>query len=289
MADYPHGASGSPSTLVILIISRLQVIIYFCSMVNYTLIDTHTHIYLQEFEEDLTNVFQRANAEGVSHFLLPAIDSETFDSVLALESSFPNSCTAMAGLHPCSVKENYQEELRFVQQQLTSRPYKAIGEIGLDFYWDRTFAQQQYEVFEQQMQWALHYKLPISIHSRNAMGETIEKVKPFAQKGLRGVFHCFSGSYESAKEIINLDFKLGIGGVVTYKNTGLQQVLSKIDLKHIVLETDAPYLSPVPYRGKRNEPSYLRHIADQIAIIKNCNIEVVAQATSQNAIEVFGL
>ncbi len=252
------------------------------------IIDTHTHIYLNDFADTIDNVIKRANDIGVQKFYLPAIDSETFDEILRLESKYPTQCFAMAGLHPCSVKENYTVELAFVKNNLEKRKFVAIGEIGLDFYWDKTFALQQMEAFTLQMQWALEFNVPISIHTRNAMGETIEAVKPFAAKGLRGIFHCFGGSMESAKEIIKMGFYLGIGGVVTYKNAGLAEVLTHIDLQHLVLETDAPYLSPLPFRGKQNEPSYLQYIIDKIANIKNCTHEEIAKITSENAIKVFG-
>jgi TatD DNase family protein len=252
------------------------------------IIDTHTHIYLNDFADTIDTVIRRANDVGVQKFYLPAIDSETFEQILQLEEKYPAQCFAMAGLHPCSVKENYQEELAFVKNNLEKRKYVAIGEIGLDYYWDKTFAPQQIEAFTQQMQWAVAYNVPISIHTRNAMGETIEAVKPFAAKGLRGIFHCFGGSVASAKEIIKMGFYLGIGGVVTYKNAGLAEVLTHIDVQHLVLETDAPYLTPLPFRGKQNEPSYLQYIIDKIAVIKNCTTEEVAKITTANAIKVFG-
>jgi TatD DNase family protein len=251
------------------------------------LIDTHTHIYLNDFKDSIEKVIKRANAVGVEQFYLPAIDSETFAQVIDLEKRFPMQCFAMAGLHPCSVKENYKEELTFVEKNLQQRKFVAIGEIGLDFYWDRTFEKQQYLAFEQQMQWALDYNIPISIHTRNAMGETIEAVKPFAKKGLRGIFHCFGGSIESANEIIKMGFYLGIGGVVTYKKAGLAETLAHIGLEYLVLETDAPYLTPLPFRGKQNEPSYLQYVVEKIAEIKNYSIQEVEEITSKNARKVF--
>ena len=190
------------------------------------------------------------------HFYLPAIDSESIPAMLQMEADFPEQCIAMMGLHPCNVKANWQEELAIVKDWLGKRKFAAVGEIGLDFYWDKTFETQQYQAFETQMQWALDDNLPINIHTRNAMQETINRVKPFAEKGLKGIFHCFGGSYETAKQIIAMDFSLGIGGVLTYKNAGLPEVLKKVPLEYIVLETDAPYLTPVPFRGKRNESSY---------------------------------
>ena len=194
----------------------------------------------------------------------------------------------MMGLHPCYVKENVQLELDHVKAWLDKRPFVAVGEIGLDFYWDKTFEKQQYEAFDTQMQWALDKNIPIVIHTRNAMQETINRVKPFAQKGLKGIFHCFSGSAESAKQVIDLGFYLGIGGVITYKNAGLPEVLAQIDLAHLVLETDAPYLTPVPFRGKRNESSYLSYIVAALAAAKNTSIEEVAAITTANAQKIFG-
>jgi TatD DNase family protein len=251
------------------------------------MIDTHCHLYSEEFEHDIDEVISRAKASGVAKFYLPAIDSTCLEAMLALEKKYPNECFAMMGLHPCYVKDNYQAELAIVQQQLQSRSYVAVGEIGLDFYWDKTFATQQYEAFELQMQWALDANLPIIIHTRNAMQETINMVKPFAAKGLTGVFHCFSGSYESAKQIIDMNFMLGVGGVITYKNAGLAEALQNIPNAFLVLETDAPYLTPVPFRGKRNESSYLKYIVETLANSKQIPIETMAAITTANAERLF--
>lgn len=233
------------------------------------LIDTHCHLYLEDFKNDMDEVVQRAITAGVQKFYLPAIDSETTNEMFLLEAKYPAQFFAMMGLHPCSVKENYKEELKMVENWLTKRKFAAIGEIGLDFYWDKTFTSQQYEAFDIQMQWALDYHLPIVIHTRNAMQETIERVKPFSKKGLKGIFHCFSGSYESARQIVDMGFLLGIGGVLTYKNAGLPAALEKISLDNMVLETDAPYLTPVPFRGKRNESSYVQYVVELLAKVKN--------------------
>lgn len=251
------------------------------------MIDTHCHLYSEEFEHDIDEVISRAKASGVAKFYLPAIDSTCLEAMLALEKKYPNECFAMMGLHPCYVKDNYQAELAIVQQQLQSRSYVAVGEIGLDFYWDKTFATQQYEAFELQMQWALDANLPIIIHTRNAMQETINMVKPFAAKGLTGVFHCFSGSYESAKQIIDMNFMLGVGGVITYKNAGLAEALQNIPNAFLVLETDAPYLTPVPFRGKRNESSNLTYIVEKLANSKQIPIETMAAITTANAERLF--
>jgi len=251
------------------------------------IIDTHCHLYLDEFKDDIDAVIERAKQKGVEKFYLPAIDSEVTAAMLDLEKKFPE-CSAMMGLHPCSVKANFNDELNLVKQWLSERDFAAVGEIGLDFYWDTTFAEQQYEAFKIQMQWALEHNMPIVIHTRNAMNEAIETVQPYAAKGLRGIFHCFSGNFEQAQKIIDMDFLLGIGGVVTYKNSGLQPVIEKVSLDHIVLETDAPYLTPVPFRGKRNESSYLEFVIEKIAEIKNVSAEDVAGVTTSNAEKLFG-
>ncbi len=251
------------------------------------LIDTHTHLYLQEFSDDIEEVMQRAKAEGVYQFYLPAIASSEIDNMLHLEEKFPGKCMAMAGLHPCSVKENYKDELDKAEKLLAERNFIAIGESGLDFYWDKTFIAEQYESLHIQASWALQYNLPLVLHTRNAMQETIDVIKTYNGKGLRGVFHCFGGTQENANEIIEQNFLLGIGGVLTYKNSGLAQVLKDVDLKHIVLETDAPYLTPVPFRGKRNESSYLKYIVQKLAEIKNISMEEVAAQTTENAENMF--
>ncbi len=253
------------------------------------LIDTHCHLYLDDFKNDIEQVIQSAQSLGVSKFYLPAIDSEVINDMLLLETRYPGICIPMIGLHPCSVKENFKQELQIVEEWLDNRNFVAIGEIGLDFYWDTTFSSQQYAAFEFQMQMALNKQLPIVIHTRNAMKETIEAVLPFAEKGLHGIFHCFSGNEDQAKHIIDMNFYLGIGGVITYKNAGLAEVISKIDLKHLVLETDAPYLTPVPFRGKRNESSYLKYVVEKIALVKNISVEEVAVITTTNAEKIFGI
>lgn len=254
-----------------------------------TIIDTHCHLYSEEFDVDREAMIKRAQQLGVQKFYLPGIDSESIGAMLKMEEDYPNVCFPMMGLHPCYVKENYKEELNIVENWLLKRKFVAIGEIGLDFYWDKTFAAEQSEVFNNQMQLALNHQLPIVIHTREAMQATIDAVKPFAAKGLTGIFHCFSGSYESAKEIIGMNFLLGIGGVITYKNAGLAEVVSKIDLQHLVLETDAPYLTPVPHRGKRNESAYLEFIINKIAAVKNISVEEVAAVTTANAEKLFGI
>lgn len=253
------------------------------------LTDTHCHLYSEEFADDADAMIQRAVAEQVTKFYLPAIDSETHNAMLLLEKKYPGKCIAMMGLHPCSVKEDYLNELKIVEQWLAARPFPAIGEIGLDFYWDTTFTAQQYEAFRMQMEWAIQYKRPVVIHTRKAMTETIDLVKAYSAKGVKGIFHCFSGTYEEALAVTELGFLIGIGGVLTYKNSGLDKVVDKIDLQHMVLETDAPYLTPVPFRGKRNESSYIKYVADKLAAIKNISADEVAAVTTANAEKLFGM
>ena len=250
-------------------------------------IDSHTHIYLSEFASDIDSVIDRAQKENIKKYFLPAIDSSHHNEMILLEEKFPDKCVAMMGLHPCSVKENYLDELKIVEDWLNKKQFIAIGEIGLDFYWDKTFTKQQYEAFQIQMQWALNKNMPIVIHTRNAIQEAIEVVLPFSKKGLTGIFHCFGDDYATAKKIMDMNFYLGIGGVVTYKNSGLNEVLKEVPLTSIVLETDAPYLTPVPFRGKRNEPSYIKIIAEKIASIKEVSLEEVANITSANTEKIF--
>ena len=252
-------------------------------------IDTHAHLYSSPLNVNRELIIQNAINNGIDTIIMPAIDSDTLESMLELEAAYPNNCIAMMGLHPCSVKDNVQQELDIVEAQLKKRKFIAIGEIGLDYYWDKTFIQQQIEAFTIQMQWALEKQLPIVIHTRNAMGETIEAVKPFAKKGLRGIFHCFSGSQESAQQIISMGFHLGLGGVLTYKNAAVAEAIKEIPMSHLVLETDSPYLSPVPYRGKTNEPAFMIEVAKKLADIKNIPLQEVAAITTNNAKEVFGI
>ena len=251
------------------------------------LFDTHTHLYLNEFSEDIDNVINRAEKEGVNKFYLPAIDSSETENLLALEKKFPGKCFAMMGLHPCYVKEDYKQELNLIYEWLQKRKFAAVGEIGLDFYWDTTFTDEQYESFHQQIEWALQFDMPVVLHTRNAMQQSIDVIKQYAGKNLRGIFHCFSGTLQNAIDVIDTGFYVGIGGVITYKNSGLAEVVKDIDLKHIVLETDAPYLTPVPFRGKRNESSYLKYIVEKIAFVKNISAGEVAEITSQNAEVIF--
>jgi TatD DNase family protein len=252
-------------------------------------IDTHAHVYAAELTSDLDLVMKNALAIGINKIIMPAIDSSSLHAMLKVEQQFPENCIAMMGLHPCYVKENYKEELKLVEEWIGKRKFIAIGEIGLDFYWDKTFTKEQHIVFETQMQWALDLNLPIAIHTRNAMGETIEAVKSFAKKGLRGVFHCFSGSKESAEQIIGMGFHLGLGGVLTYKNAGVAEAVKDIPMEYLVLETDAPYLAPVPYRGKTNEPAFMLEVAKKLAEIKSLPLHEIAAITTSNAEKLFGL
>ncbi|HZZ75334.1 MAG TPA: TatD family hydrolase, partial [Puia sp.] len=236
------------------------------------LIDTHCHLYDQALAGDIENIMQRAASAGVARFYLPAIDRETEPSMLALENRYPDVCFAMQGLHPCSVKSDYKDALQHVEQSLADRRFAAIGEIGLDFYWDRSFEKEQYQAFHQQVEWAISLNLPIVIHSRNSMEHTIRIVREHQNGDLRGIFHCFNDDENSAKEIVALGFYLGIGGPITYKKSKLPDALKYIPLENIVLETDAPYLPPVPFRGKLNESSYIVYVAQKLADIRNVSI-----------------
>lgn len=253
------------------------------------IIDTHSHIYSEEFDADRADMMQRAKDAGIRKILMPAIDSKAHKQMLALEAAYPHFCSSMMGLHPCYVRENFEEELRIVEDYFKSRSFIAVGEIGLDFYWDKTFTKQQYEAFNRQIKLALQYDVPIAIHSRNATDECIEVVKQHQNGKLKGVFHCFSGNAEQAKKVMDLNFYLGIGGVVTFKNGGLDAVLQQVGLSKVILETDAPYLAPVPFRGKRNEPSYLSYVTEKIAAILNREMEEIKQITTLNANKLFNL
>lgn len=252
------------------------------------IIDTHTHLYLPEFKQDINAVIERAAVENINRFYLPNIDSEVIADMLELEKKFPGKCFPMMGLHPCSVKDNYKKELKIVEEWLGKRKFVAVGEIGLDYYWDITFKAQQIEAFQMQIDWALKYDIPIVIHSRNSLQNCIDIVKQKQNGELKGIFHCFSGNVNEANQIIDLNFLMGIGGVITYKNSGIAELVAGIDLKYLVLETDAPYLTPVPFRGKRNEPSYLKYMVEKIAMVKNLSTEEVASITTQNAKNLFG-
>lgn len=252
---------------------------------NFT--DTHTHLYSEEFDTDRTQVIKKAIQNGVTRFYLPNVDSSSIARMLELEATYPEQCFAMMGLHPCSVNEKVEEELVNVKQWLDKRRFTAIGEIGMDLYWDKSFVQQQQYAFRTQIQWALEYNYGLSIHCRQAFKETYEILKEFSTLP-RLIFHCFSGTIKEAEELLALGpVKLGIGGVVTFKNAGLDKVVEAIGLEHLVLETDAPYLAPVPFRGKRNEAVYLLEIAKKIADIKQISLQEVEQLTNKNADFIF--
>jgi TatD DNase family protein len=253
------------------------------------IIDTHSHIYTPEFDADRADMLSRAENEGVNLILMPAIDNEAHLAMLKTEEAFSEKCLSMMGLHPCSVKEGYKQELKIVNEYLEKRSFVAVGETGLDFFWDKTFTKEQYESFQFQIELAKQYDIPVVIHSRNSVDECIKVIKDNQQGNLKGVFHCFSGNEKQAKEIIDLGFYLGIGGVITFKNSGLDKVMADLDLKNIVLETDAPYLAPVPFRGKRNECSYLKYVVEKLSEIKNVSKEEVANITTWNAKELFSI
>ena len=251
------------------------------------LTDTHTHLYSDAFNDDRDAMMQRAFNEEVQRFFVPAIDSETTQAMYELETKYPENIFLMMGLHPTSVKENYKEELAHVESQFKQREFYAVGEIGIDLYWDKSTLAIQQEAFKHQIQLAKKYKLPIVIHCREAFDEIFEVLETEKSDDLYGIFHCFTGTLEQAERAISFNMKLGIGGVVTFKNGKIDTFLHKIDPKHIVLETDAPYLSPVPYRGKRNESSYISLINKKVAAIYGVSEEEMAAITTQNSKEVF--
>lgn len=251
------------------------------------LIDTHTHLYSPEFDEDRVEVIRRAIDSGVEKFYLPAIDSSYIAAMLQTKELFPDHVFLMAGLHPTSVKEDYKQELQMVEEFMSKYDYNGIGESGLDFYWDKTFIEEQKDSLHQHCAWAIEKNHPLILHTRDSIDDTLDIIEQYAAKGLRGIFHCFTGNLSQARRIIHSGFYLGIGGVLTFKNSGLDSVIKEISLDHIVLETDSPYLAPVPYRGKRNESSYIKHVAEKLAEIKNTSLEEVAAITSDNARKVF--
>lgn len=251
--------------------------------------DTHTHIYASEFDEDRTQVVQNAVSSGVTRLFMPAIDSGYHEKMLLLCNGFPQYCFPMMGLHPTSVDANYKEELEIAGQYLANPDFRfyAIGEVGIDLYWDKTFREEQEKALEIQFDLAIRYNLPLAIHTRNSMDLVLEMVEKRNNRHIRGVFHCFGGNYHQAQRAVAAGFMLGIGGVVTYKNSGLKEVVEKTDLAHLVIETDAPWLPPVPHRGQRNEPAYVPLIAGKIAEIKQVEIEKVAEITQKNAEKLF--
>lgn len=252
------------------------------------MIDSHAHVYTEQFDSDRKEMMARAKVQGISKIYMPAIDSATHPAMMKAANDYSEFCLPMIGLHPCSVKENFMEEINIVKEYLALNKFYGIGETGIDLYWDKTFLTQQIEALEIQVELALENDLPLILHTRNATQQTIEVIKKFRGRGLRGIFHCFGGTVLEAEQIVDAGFLLGIGGVVSFKNGGLQQVLPHCKIENIVLETDAPYLSPTPYRGKRNEPSYLTYIIDSIASIMQLEQEVVKRITTDNAERLFG-
>lgn len=250
-------------------------------------VDTHTHLYLNAFDDDRHEAVKRALKNGVHYLLLPNIDSTSIEPMHSLGRDFPENCYPMMGLHPTSVKENWKEELQIIENQLSKGGYCAVGEVGLDFYWDMTFRREQEEVFRKQIELAIHYRLPLVIHSRKSMDEIMLIIKEMKKPGLTGIFHCFSGSTEQALRIVELGFKLGIGGVVTFKNSRLKATIQNIGIEHLVLETDAPFISPTPYRGQRNESAYIPIIAAHVAEACQITTQQVAAMTTKTALQVF--
>ncbi len=253
------------------------------------LIDTHTHVYLEQFDADRRAIIDRAMAAGVKLQLMPNIDSKTVSSMLDVARAFPGICLPMMALHPTSVKENYKAALDTIEKWLKQEDFVAVGETGIDLYWDKSFEKEQKDALAQHIHWAVQHKLPLVLHSRNSMKELFDVLEAHKHLSFTGVFHCFPGDVQQAKKAIGMGFMLGIGGVVTYRKSLMAEVVKAVGLKHILLETDAPYLSPVPHRGKRNESAFLVHIAEHIAGIKGVDLEEVAGATTANAISLFGL
>jgi TatD DNase family protein len=253
------------------------------------LIDTHTHLYASEFDADRTAVVEKAIQNGVTHFFLPNIDIHSIQPMLDLVWNFPNHCFPMMGLHPCSVDQHVEAHLFQIQKWFKKRKFYAVGEIGLDYYWSTEFKAEQIRAFRMQIQWAIQQDLPIVIHSRNSNEDVIAILKEMKHPRLRGIFHCFGGNAAQAAEVVDLGFLLGIGGVLTFKNGGLDKAIEDISIEHLVLETDAPYLAPVPYRGKRNESFYILEVARKLAELKKVGLNQLAEITTQNAQRVFGM
>lgn len=253
------------------------------------LTDTHSHIYSGEYNGEIDDVMKRALDHGVNKILLPNIDSSSIKMMLDLTDKYPGVCYPMIGIHPTSVKEDFQEELEVVEFWLSKRTFYGIGEIGIDLYWDKTFREEQEHVFCHQLKLANTYQLPVAIHIRESFDVVIENIKKEYYPGIKGVFHCFPGNADQAKEVIEMGFKIGIGGTVTFKNSGVDKVVEAIDLNHILLETDSPYLAPVPLRGKRNESANIIYVAQKIAQIKGISVEEVARVTSESAASLFAI
>lgn len=252
-------------------------------------VDTHSHLYLEQFNADRSSVVNRAIESGVKYMLLPNIDAESYTALKELNLSFPKNCLPMMGLHPGSVKENYLDELNFVEKELFSNKFVAVGEIGIDLYWDKTFFSFQQEAFIRQINWALELNLPIVIHARDSYSEIFEILEKEWNTNLKGVFHSFTGTVNDAQKIVEMGFYLGIGGIFTFKNSALSEIIKKIDISRLILETDSPYLAPTPKRGQRNESAFLPFVAQKLAEVKQLSLAEVAQLTSLNAFELFSL
>ncbi len=250
-------------------------------------IDSHAHIYLPQFEKDLEDVIRLSKEAGIAKIFMPNVDLETIDLMLGIESKYPDYCIPMMGLHPCSVTGQYDKVLDTVYEWLKKRSFAAIGEIGLDLYWDKSYYREQVKVLNKQLDWAHELELPVVIHCRETMQETLKLIEKRSDQKLRGVFHCFIGNIEEARRVVDAGFYLGIGGVATFKNGGLENVIRKIALEKLLLETDAPYLTPEPFRGKRNDPSKLPYIAAKIAKVKGCTVDKVAEVCTENTLRVF--
>ncbi len=253
------------------------------------IIDTHTHIYLSQFNHDREDMISRASKAGVTHMLMPNIDSHTVADMLKVARAFPDSCLPMMGLHPTSVKESYKTELDVIAAWFEKGDFVAVGETGIDLYWDTRYGKAQKISLERHVEWALQYDLPLVLHSRNSLRELFDVLMPYRQKNLRGVFHCYPGGVEDAKKVLDMGFLLGIGGVVTYRNSIMAEVVGAVGLEHVILETDAPFLAPAPHRGKRNESAWVKHVADKVAEIKGVDVEEVARITTGNAQRLFKL
>jgi TatD DNase family protein len=253
------------------------------------LVDTHAHLYADQFKSDRNEMMQRAIDKGIQHIFLPNIDETSIPGMMDLEAQFPDLCHAMMGLHPCSVKENYKDILSMMEEWFHKRPFCAVGEIGLDYYWSKDFIENQKDAFRVQCRWAKELDIPVVIHARDSLDDIIDIVTEEKTENFRGIFHCFGGSLEQAEKIIDLGFMMGLGGVLTFKKANLGAVIQHIDMKHLVLETDAPYLSPAPFRGKRNESAYVHIVAQKLAGIKGLSIDQVAEITSKNALGLFGV
>ena len=250
-------------------------------------IDTHAHIYSDQFDVDRADMMQRAEEKGIGKIFMPNIDHTSVDGMFELENKYPSVCFPMMGLHPCSVNKDFEKELYVVETWLSKRKFSAIGEMGTDLYWDKTFWEQQVEAFKIQVGWAKKHKLPIVVHCRESMDQTIELVETLQDGNLTGVFHCFTGNKQQADKLVKLGFYLGLGGVTTFKKSGMEEVVPDIPHDRIVLETDSPYLTPTPHRGKRNEPSYIPLIGERVAEFKKISVEELKKATTQNALKLF--